>query len=138
MKLVRVLSQLHLTCALSVAKRTWLLAAHMSASEPKRTLAYRSTTHLCPLQCASLGSFRRRVLIIGCRREAARVHHISRRLGGVAARSARAAGDTGRRLYKRRCCSELRATTIGLSQRAERNRLRRWPQRRNRISLGGG
>src|SRR5262249_8120509 len=72
-------------------KRTCRFALHMPAYDPKRTLAYRSTTHLCPLQCASLGSFRRRVLIIGCRREAARVHHISRRLGGVAARSARAA-----------------------------------------------
>src|SRR5262245_33996601 len=79
------------------AKRTCRFAL-LSANDPKQTLAYRSTTHLWPLQCASLRSFRRRVLIIGCRREAACVHHNNRRLGGVAARGARAAaGDTGRR-----------------------------------------
>src|SRR5262245_42122434 len=60
-------------CPLSGVKRQCPFALHMSAFDPKRTWAYRSTTHLWPLQCASLRSFRRRVLIIGCRREAAGV-----------------------------------------------------------------
>src|SRR5215510_2812578 len=118
-------------------KRTWASALHMSAYDPKRTLAYRSTTHLWPLQCVSLRSFRRLVLIIGCGHEAAGVHHISRRLGRVPACGARPeAGDVGGRFSRRPVSSALCALCCCGSSRAEGSRLCRAPECSDGVPLG--
>src|SRR5262249_46876686 len=58
-------------------KRTWLIAAHMSAFDPKRTLA---ALHVRRFQCASLS--------LGGGNETARVHYTSRQCGYVATHSA--------------------------------------------------
>ena len=70
----------------------------------------------------------------------ARVHHAARRRGGsVAARGARAAaGDAGDRVSRRRHRRAIWRTCGGISPWSERSGLRRGPQRRDRIPLGGG
>src|SRR5262245_61829556 len=120
-------------------KRTWVVAAHMSAYDPKRTLT-------CFFSHSPPG---RKVLGYSHRtkRGPSRSAHATTRFhqsccrfrSRVADRGARAAGgEAGGRVSQCRVCQGLRATIVGLSQRSERGRLRRWPQRRNRISLGGG
>src|ERR1035437_4185842 len=77
---------------------------------------------------------------LGVRHEAARVHHALRRCGDnlAACRARTAAGAADGRVYQPRFSAKLRATLVRLSQRAWRNRLRRWPQCGDRIPLRGG
>src|SRR3981081_1575153 len=76
----------------------------------------------------------------GGARGAARLRHAARRRGGcVATCSARAAaGDAGDRVPKRHVARGIWTFLVCLSARFERSRLRREPQRRDRIPLGGG
>ena len=111
-------------------KRTCRFALHMSAFDPKRTWAE-------PLSSSRSELIRCPVLSLGGGNEAARVHHASRRRGGVAARGARAAaGDAGDWVSLRRHRLRRGPHCIRISPRAERDRLCRRPQCRYRISLG--
>ncbi len=90
------------TCPLSGVKRTCRFALHMSAFDPKRTLA--------PFQRDSLSRYDGRSLSVGATIETARVHHPSRWHGGsVAVDDARAAASNAgdwvhpRRVGRRQC-----------------------------------
>src|ERR1019366_5694366 len=75
----------------------------------------------------------------GGQHETARVYHAPRRRGGrmAAWRARTAAGAADGRVYQPPFSAKLRATLVRLSQRAWRNRLRRWPQCGDRIPLRG-
>src|SRR4029079_9603137 len=119
-------------------ERTSPGALHMSAYDPKRTLDPFVTRPLPPCYIAPIRCL---VLPLGGEHEAAQIHHAYRRCGGggrVAARCAcAAAGDAGNWVSQRRFCQGLYVTIVSLPQRAERSRLRRWPERDDRIPLGG-
>src|SRR6476660_8210698 len=64
-------------------KRTWLVAAHMSAFDPKRTLA---PSRPAPASVLVLSRFDAFSSVSGVIDEAARIHHNSRWCGSMAAR----------------------------------------------------
>src|SRR5262249_27463348 len=73
-------------------KRTWPIAVHMSACDPKRTLMLQNHLWECSLSVCSFSTIRCPILTVRDDDEAARVHHASQLRGGdLAARCPRAA-----------------------------------------------
>src|ERR1700730_16942127 len=76
---------------------------------------------------------------LGCGYAATRVLYAARRRGCVAAGGARAAvGDAGDRVSQQRIASPVRTASAPVPRGTERGWLRRGPERRDRLSVGGG
>src|SRR5262249_39696697 len=111
------------------AKRTSLFAAHMSASDPKRTLGGALSRYWFePLRCP--------VLSLEGHDEAARIHYAGWRRGGVAPHCAWAAGDAGGRVPQQRITGGICSLCRCVPARPQGNRLRGGSEHHNRIPVG--